>query len=60
MVSSKHPLTFEELNVFMTKVEKLRKEGLIDRVIGERLGTARTTIVDRRRRWLKEREGRDG
>jgi len=46
-------MTLSELVAFKIKVEKLRKEGLSDVRISERLGLGRTTIQDRMKRIEK-------
>lgn len=43
-------LPLSELEAFMQKVDKLRAEGLSDAQISIRVGVARTTIVQRRKR----------
>jgi transposase len=41
----------EELDAFVLKVQKLRKEGLSNRVVAERLGVSPSTITARWIRW---------
>ena len=46
-------MNVDELLAFKIKVEKLRKEGMSDVRISERLGIGRTTIQDRFKRISK-------
>lgn len=55
MTVDRRVLSFEELDAFMRKVERLREEGLSDTTIGYRLGVGRSTITERRKRWRIEK-----
>jgi len=55
----KEYLTYEQLEAFVEKVEKLRAEGLPTHVVMARLGVPRATLSTRlrRSREMKEKNG---